>query len=121
MPEKRNTKMPHTRFPHWAQALTAKKADCYLFSHRRKDQPPFLPPGQAVQCGPGRSLATSLAQSSPFSSLAASAEGVKGAGTPSIDSLQILQDFQLAGLRIGPGTPQELGASRVAVRHLPVL
>ena len=90
-------------------------------SHRGKDQPPFLPPGQAVGCGPGRSLAASLAQSSPFSSLTASAEGVEGAGMFSTDSVQIFQDFKLAGLRIGPGTPQELVASRTAVRHLPVL
>ena len=113
--------MPHTRFPQWAQVLTAKKADCSLFSHRGKDQPPFLLPGQAVGRGPGRSLDASLAQSSPFSSVAASAEGVEGTGTFSTDSVQILQDFRLAGLCIGPGTPQELRASRVAVRHLPVL
>ena len=56
-----------------------------------------------------------------FSSLTASAEGVEGAGMFSTDSVQIFQDFKLAGLRIGPGTPQELVASRTAVRHLPVL
>ena len=118
--EKRNTKMPHTRFPQWAQVLTAKKADCSLFSHRGKDQPPFLLPGQAVGRGPGRSLVASLAQSPYSSSLTASAEGLEGAWTPSPDSVHILQDFQLAGLCIGPGTPQEPVARRVTIRHLPV-
>ena len=116
--ENRNTKMPHTGFPQWAQTLTDEKADRSLFSHRGKDQPPFLPSGQAAGRGPGRSLVAALAQSPPSSSLAASAEGLKVAGTPSTDSVQIIQDFQLAGLHIGPGTPQELVARRVAVRHL---
>nr|XP_031302375.1 uncharacterized protein LOC105106552 isoform X8 [Camelus dromedarius] len=33
----------------------------------------------------------------------------------------MLQDLQLAGLRVGPGPPQELVASGIAVGHLPVL
>ena len=83
--ENRNTKMPHTGFPQWAQTLTDEKADRSLFSHRGKDQPPFLPSGQAAGRGPGKSLVAALAQSPPSSSLAASAEGLKVAGTPSTD------------------------------------
>ena len=109
--------MPHTRFPQWARTLTAEKGDCSLFSRRWKNQPPFLTPRKAVGGGPARSLADALAQSPPPSSLAASAEGVEGAETLSTDSVQILQDFKPAGLRIGLGTPQELVASRVTVRH----
>ena len=42
-------------------------------------------------------------------------------GTPCIDPTQIVLDSLVAGLCIGPENPQELVASRVAVRHLTVL
>ena len=38
-----------------------------------------------------------------------------------VDPEQKCHDLPLAGLRIGPGTPQELIVGREAVRHLPVL
>ena len=75
--EKRNTKMLHTGFPQQAWALTAEKANLSLFHHRGKDQPPFLSPRTSCWMWawkePGRSL------------VAASADGVEGAGTPSTD------------------------------------
>ena len=78
------------------------------------------PLGQAVGHGPERSLAAALAQSPLSSSLAAFAEGLEGAGTTSTNFVQIFQLFKLAGLHIALGTPQELIASRVFIRHLPV-
>ena len=41
--DNKNTKMLHTGFPQCVQTLTAEKADHSFFSHRGKDQPPFLP------------------------------------------------------------------------------
>ena len=73
--ERSNPKMPHIVSPQLAQALITEKADCSLFNHRGKDQPPFLPPGHAVGCGTGRSLTAALAQGPSSSSLSASADG----------------------------------------------
>ena len=116
--EKRNTKMPHTGFPQWARALTAEKADRPLFNHRGKDHlPSCTPQDKLLDVGlEGAWLLLWLRVTIP----PPSAEGVEGAGTPSTDSVQILQDFKLAGLCIGPGSPQELVSSRAVVRHLPV-
>ena len=86
-----------------AQAITTEKADWSLFSHREKDvwwllwvRAPLLP--------------HSLCR-----------WGWEGSGKPLADSEQILRDFLLVGLHIGPGTPQELVSIRVVVRHLLVL
>ena len=73
--ENRNPKVLHTRFPQLTWAHTIEKADCSLFNHRGKDQPPFLPPGHTVGCGPGRSLVAALAQGPSSSSLSAFADG----------------------------------------------
>ena len=89
----------------------------YLLSYPAVD-PLVFTIGQAVGHGPRRSLAAALAQSPLSSSLAAFAEGLERAGTPSTNSVQIFQLFKLAGLHIALGTPQELVASRVFIRHL---
>lgn len=67
--------MLHTMSPQLTQALKPEKADRSLFNHRGKDQPPFLPPGHTVGCGPGRSLVAALAQGPSSSSLSAFADG----------------------------------------------
>ena len=105
--ENRNTKMPHTGFSQRARLSLLRRLTAPSSITEGRISLLSCPLGQGVGRGPGRSLAAPLAQSPPFSSLTASAEGLEGAGTPSTDSVQKHQDFKLAGLRIGPGTPQE--------------
>ena len=103
--EKRNRKMLHPRFPQVAQAITTEKADRSIFNHRGKDQFGYFS---------GSGLLFLLPHS-------LCRWGWEGPGKPLVVSEQILHDFLLAGLCIGPGTLQELVSSRVVVRHLPVL
>ena len=102
--EKRNTKL-HTGFPQVAQAITTEKADHSLFNHRGKDQ---------LGCFSGSGLLFLLPHS-------LCRWGWEGHAKPLVDSEWILHDFLLAGLCTGLVTTQELEASRVVVRHLPVL
>jgi hypothetical protein len=103
--EKRNRKMLHPRFPQVAQAITTEKADHSLFNHRGKDQ---------LGCFSGSGLLFLLPHS-------LCRWGWEGHAKPLVDSEWILHDFLLAGLCTGLVTTQELEASRVVVRHLPVL
>ena len=92
-------------FPQLARALTSEKADYSLFTHRGNDQP-----GCCSGSGPLFLLPCSLCR-----------QEWEGPQSPLFDPEHKCHDLPLAGLHIGPGTPQALIASRVAVRHLLVL
>ena len=110
--------MPHTGFPQRARAVTAEKADCSLFNHRGKDQPPFLPPRTSCWMWAWKEPGWLLWLRIPLSPPSQPLQRVWKELGPLQLTVQIRQDFKLAGLCIGPGTPQELVASRVAVRYL---
>ena len=116
--ENRNTKIPHTGFPNGPGPSLLSRLTVSSSITKGRISLLSFPLGQAVGHGPGRSLAAALAQSLLSSSLTAFAEGLEGAGTTSTNSVQIFQVFKLAGLHTALGTPQELIASRVFIRHL---
>ena len=96
--ENRNTKMPHTGFSQRARLSLLRRLTAPSSITEGRISLLSCPLGQGVGRGPGRSLAAPLAQSPLSSSLVASEERVEGAGTPSTDFIQILQDFKLTDL-----------------------